>query len=41
MGLRTEDAIEHLSETTRDVYLNGIAYWKNVPSRVWNYTIGG
>jgi hypothetical protein len=27
--------------TTRDVYLNEIAYWKNIPERVWNYTIGG
>jgi hypothetical protein len=28
-------------ETTYDVYLNDIAYWKNVPARVWDYTIGG
>lgn len=30
-----------LGETTRDVYLNGVAYWKNVPARVWDYTVGG
>lgn len=30
-----------LGPTTRDIYLNDIAYWKNVPERVWTYTIGG
>ena len=24
-----------------DVFLNGVAYWENVPKAVWNYTIGG
>ncbi len=26
---------------TYDIYLNNIAYWRNVPQRVWEYTIGG
>jgi hypothetical protein len=30
-----------LGETTLDVYLNGVAYWSNVPGGVWDYTIGG
>lgn len=30
-----------LGETTFDVYLNGEAYWRNVPSAVWDYRIGG
>lgn len=30
-----------LGAKTHDVYLNGIAYWKNVPEEVWDYTIGG
>jgi hypothetical protein len=30
-----------LGETTYDVYLNDVAYWKNIPARVWEYTIGG
>ena len=30
-----------LGKTTCDVYLNDLAYWKNIPTRVWNYTIGG
>ena len=27
--------------TTFDIYLNDVAYWRNVPARVWDYTIGG
>ncbi len=27
--------------STLDVYLNNVAYWRNVPERVWGYTIGG
>ncbi len=34
-------AFEQLGTTTRDIYLNDIAYWKNIPDRVWSYTIGG
>ena len=30
-----------LGTTTKDIYLNDIAYWKNIPDRVWSYTIGG
>ncbi len=30
-----------MGECTIDVYLNEIAYWKNIPLRVWEYTIGG
>ena len=30
-----------LGETTFDVYLNDVAYWRNVPPRVWSYTLGG
>jgi type I restriction-modification system DNA methylase subunit len=32
---------DQLGPTTRDIYLNDIAYWKNIPERVWTYTIGG
>ncbi len=34
-------ALECLGKTTSDIYLNDRAYWKNVPARVWEYTIGG
>ena len=30
-----------LGETTFDVYLNGEAFWRNVPSAVWDYKLGG
>ncbi len=30
-----------LGTTTFDIYLNEMAYWRNVPSRVWAYTSGG
>jgi hypothetical protein len=41
LGLTLEEALAQLGETTCDVYLNENAYWRNVPSRVWEYTIGG
>jgi hypothetical protein len=40
-GLTAERAIQCLGETTLDVYLNGVAYWRNVPLSVWEYTVGG
>ena len=30
-----------LGERTVDVYLNGRAYWRNIPANVWNYKLGG
>ena len=41
LGLSLEEALAQLGETTVDVYLNDVAYWRCVPSRVWSYTIGG
>jgi hypothetical protein len=41
LGLDAADAFRHLGERTCDVYLNGAAYWRNVPTRAWEYTIGG
>ena len=35
------DAIPTLGETTFDVYLNPRAFWRNVPSAVWTYKLGG
>jgi hypothetical protein len=45
-GYRTEEALEQplldlLGKTTHDIYLNDTAYWRNVPEKVWDYTIGG
>ena len=41
MGLTEAQVFQHLGNSTCDIYLNGIAYWKNIPAKVWNYTIGG
>ena len=40
-GLSLEQALLQLGQKTSDVYLNDDAYWKNVPVRVWHFTIGG
>ena len=34
-------ALSVLGETTFDIWLNGNAYWRNVPAAVWNYRLGG
>jgi hypothetical protein len=41
LGLTEEQALTHLGVSTADVALNDDAYWRNVPARVWDYTIGG
>ena len=40
-GLSDTQLLTHLGERTLNVYLNDSAYWSNIPSRVWDYTIGG
>ncbi len=40
-GLSLEDALAFLGTATCDIYLNEVAYWKNVPINVWDYSIGG
>jgi hypothetical protein len=40
-GLSSEDMQAMLGKTTHDVYLNEHLYWKNIPTRIWNYHIGG
>lgn len=41
LGLSLDQAWQCLGENTYDVYLNSGAYWQNMPSQVWAYTIGG
>ena len=36
-----ETASPLLGQCTHDVYLNDSACWRNVPEKVWDYTIGG
>ena len=33
--------VASLGGTTYDVYINGTAFWRNVPAAVWNYKLGG
>ena len=30
-----------LGDTTFDIYLNDVAYWRNIPAAVWTYKLGG
>lgn len=41
LNMTEEEAFTLLGKSTIDIYLNELAYWKNIPSRVWNYHIGG
>ena len=41
LGLSLEQALDHLGKNTCDIYLNNTAFWKNIPVKVWEYTIGG
>ena len=36
-----EGAIDILGRQVCDVWLNDQAYWRNIPMRVWDYTLGG
>ncbi len=35
------EIMQQLGATTCDIYLNDRACWKNIPIKVWDYTIGG
>ena len=35
------DALPALGGATFDIYLNGEAFWRNVPAAVWTYRLGG
>jgi hypothetical protein len=41
LGLPADEALRRLGGKTFDVYLNGAAFWRNVPARVWDYHVGG
>ncbi len=36
-----EAEIKSLGETTYDIFINDVAYWRNVPEKVWQFYIGG
>ena len=41
LGLPEERVLSLVGARTLDVYLNNLAYWRNIPIGVWEYTIGG
>jgi hypothetical protein len=41
LGLSHDQVLALLGRRTIDVHLNADAWWSNVPSNVWNYTLGG
>lgn len=41
LGLSGKQALACLGKNTCDIYLNDVAYWRNVPANVWGYYIGG
>ena len=42
LGTRpAQNPASHLGTKVHDIFLNEVAYWKNVPEAVWDYTIGG
>ena len=41
LGVSPIELLTPLGVQTMDIHLNNVAYWKNIPARVWEYTIGG
>ncbi len=41
LGIGSKEAFAFLGPSTCDVYMNETVYWRNVPLKVWEYTIGG
>lgn len=41
LGLSLPEALQRLGQDTRDIYLNEVAFWSNIPAQVWEYYIGG
>ncbi len=41
LGIGHDLALGLLGEKTLDIHLNAVTCWRNVPERVWEYTIGG
>jgi hypothetical protein len=41
LGMPVTETYARLGSTTNDVYLNGTVFWRNIPTGVWDYYIGG
>ncbi len=40
-GVSSQKILQWLGTETCDVFLNDVAYWRNIPANVWEYRIGG
>ncbi len=41
LGLTEQESFGVIGDHTCDVFLNDVAHWRNVPTGVWHYSIGG
>ena len=41
LGMNRQEMFKCLGEKTLDVYLNDVAFWRNIPEKAWNFYIGG
>ena len=41
LGMTAAEMRACLGDGTSDLWLNDVAYWANIPERVWEFTIGG
>jgi hypothetical protein len=41
LKLTPKEVAQRLGDSTADVYLNDVAFWKNIPTVVWEFRIGG
>jgi len=41
VGLALDEILSLLGARTLDIHLNADAWWSNVPTKVWDYTLGG
>jgi len=41
LGVNDEDIFDLLGHRTFDIHLNAETMWTNVPSKIWDYTLGG
>ena len=40
-ALENANVLDLLGRGTRDVFINDKVFWRNVPEKVWDFTIGG
>src|SRR5439155_26907502 len=40
-GMTVTEILSLLGDRTTDIHVNGTTYWRNIPSNVWRFTVGG